>query len=210
MLRPKCLFANARPDSDPPWSVRNGVAAWTMVVPLESLVNVARVADVVPTPISLAAEYVYQALSESLRVTDQNHNSDQLKHARVRTNISFGMDFLQFSARVRIAGNEVRLRTALLRPRCYGETAFACRQALACLAEARAGSGERRLAGCSGPFSNLVHGERRCLSYSTRANTVRRSRPGANGGLAIVIRNVEPRISTSYFKAYPFISLGFL
>jgi hypothetical protein len=112
-------------DSDPPWSVRNGAAAWTVVVPLQALVNVARVADVVPTRISLAAEYVHEALSDSPHVTDQNHNSDQLKHARVRTNIFFGMDFLQFSAR--FESQEMRSAFApLLRRRCYGETAFAC------------------------------------------------------------------------------------
>ena len=55
-------------DSDPPWSVRNGVAAWTVVVPLQPLVNVARVADVVPTRINLAAEYVHEPLSDSLHV----------------------------------------------------------------------------------------------------------------------------------------------
>ena len=46
--------------------------------------------------------------------------------------------------------------------------------------------------------------------HSTRVSTVRRSRPGANGGLAIVIRNLLLLISTLYLRGSPVISLGFL
>ncbi len=46
--------------------------------------------------------------------------------------------------------------------------------------------------------------------HSTFVRTVRRSRPGANGGFTIVIRNVLPSIWTEYVKGSPDISFGFL
>ena len=53
-------------DNDPPWSVRNGVAAWTVVVPLQSLVNVSRRSDVMMRRINFASEDVNEASSDSL------------------------------------------------------------------------------------------------------------------------------------------------
>ena len=48
------------------------------------------------------------------------------------------------------------------------------------------------------------------MFHSIRVSSVRRSRPGANGGLAMVIRNRLLSISTLYLRGSPVISLGFL
>src|SRR5687768_17901531 len=46
--------------------------------------------------------------------------------------------------------------------------------------------------------------------HSALVSTVRRSRPGANGGFTIVIRRVLGSMSTVYVKDSPAISFGFL
>ncbi len=58
----------------------------------------------------------------------------------------------------------------------------------------------------------IQSGRRRAqiMSHSIRVSSVRRSTPGANGGLAMVIRNRLLSISTLYLRGSPVISLGFL
>ena len=57
-------------------------AAWTVVVPLQSLVNIARVADVVSIRISVAAEDVHEALSDSLHTKKQGTDRSSKKIER--------------------------------------------------------------------------------------------------------------------------------
>jgi hypothetical protein len=64
------------------------------------------------------------------------------------------------------------------------------------------------------PFDEAVEIARRFCArrrlHSTLVSTVRDSRPGRNGGLAIVIRSVLPSNSVVYVKGFPSISFGFL
>jgi hypothetical protein len=84
----------------------------------------------------------------------------------------------------------------------------------------RAQCASRRLRGSRGglpfpgcgkpPRSQSGRKRAQIMSHSIRVSSVRRSLPGAKGGLAMVIRNRLPSIPTLYLRGSPVISLGFL